>query len=696
MDALRDNVGFCEQSLLIGASNSYLARRKLRPFNAALSLKLQPDGTCVHALSELFSNSSPHRYTAGDTLFLECFVNDVILGQNGSTQTEDQSKIFSLLCDELARTKMFRRFILLDLWPLALKTESLAPQALRISHERTQILATLNPTIICERIELGRDTSAYDNPADLLHLNQTGIEAYTDWIRTRLSPNADQVKDQLRPREASADAPWIKPAMLHCNAAKLAATLLPDHLLETHTNGLTPEVYLPVSDRIELQLPKDTKALNLLSISYRETPATSYISIKNSKNHYIFNTSCSLGKPRKRVMPIPLGQLSIHPKDPLIIESCLEIPPGAEEISNSQRLPSNAAKQSPNEYDPNRTKQDSPGIFGLTFDADASKVYAPPCRPTAPAAPHLTKPTKTRTNNIRIFPVGMWPGYQASNHGCFRDLPGINIFNAESIVDADAILVGVFTDGKGLEKQYQQLIKQTSKPLILYTNEHSSEGILPGINQLNFSQYFACISHYHVAHPAHAWSPMAVNWYGWECHQHTTNLFWESRHLKPPKTRQKQAVFCYSNDSCEYRNRTAELLLPSGTLHACGALLNNCGGKTAPREEHSYRAYCSKFKGYLAFENSSFPGYVTEKILHGLMAGCKTFYWGDATANELFSETHCINLTGLAPDDSAKVIAMHLATDHDNEGPEAPFKPHFQDRLMAARDSLCRILLSLT
>lgn len=63
----------------------------------------------------------------------------------------------------------------------------------------------------------------------------------------------------------------------------------------------------------------------------------------------------------------------------------------------------------------------------------------------------------------------------------------------------------------------------------------------------------------------------------------------------------------------------------------------------------------------MAFEISSFPGYLTEKVLMGIMAGCQTFHWGDSTLNTLFAEQHGLNLTGLSPRNSARVIALGAA-----------------------------------
>ncbi|MDB3977480.1 glycosyltransferase family 10, partial [Flavobacteriaceae bacterium] len=59
--------------------------------------------------------------------------------------------------------------------------------------------------------------------------------------------------------------------------------------------------------------------------------------------------------------------------------------------------------------------------------------------------------------------------------------------------------------------------------------------------------------------------------------------------------------------------------IASGGKHA-----NNVGGPVSNK-----RDFISKYLFNIAFENSSFPGYTTEKIAEAWLEGCIPIYWGD-------------------------------------------------------------------
>jgi hypothetical protein len=531
------------------------------------------------------------------------------------------------------------------------------------------------------------------NHTDFFNLNALDLDTLEACLRERLPRPIDPFRGQSVSPQAGDDRRQTELPIIYLNASKITPTFPPDHALDTFTQSPDAAVFLAAPFCVEIRLAAGANKVSLLSISYLETVCTSYISIRNSTQHFFLEVSSECAKPAKRFVLIPHGSVSLCSNDPVIIETCLLPPPGAEQIQGVGRFLMRAPTQL------NRTEQADGilGLFGLTFDADVSQISAlARPRPSLHVSPYRPCNSSPTLKEIRLFPMGMWPGYDVSGHGCFQGLPGLKVLQADSINDADAILVGVFSEWHDLDRHYQHIISLTTKPLVFYTNEHSSEGVLPGIHQLDFGKYFACLSHYRVSHSSHVWSPMVVNWFGWQCLDQATDYFRQSLRKFPHRARLRKAIFCYSNDCCEYRNRTAELLLSADLLHACGRLLNNCEGKTAPRDRASYLDYCSRFSSYIAFENSSFPGYFTEKAMQGIMAGCKTFYWGDATVEDLFSERWCVNLTGLSVSDSALVIAGHLVDNDEGASPKEPFKPLFRDLLMASRDSLCRILLSLT
>ncbi|MDT0688603.1 glycosyltransferase family 10 [Salegentibacter sp. F188] len=63
-----------------------------------------------------------------------------------------------------------------------------------------------------------------------------------------------------------------------------------------------------------------------------------------------------------------------------------------------------------------------------------------------------------------------------------------------------------------------------------------------------------------------------------------------------------------------------------------GGTLNNIGGRISNKLE-----FISKYKFVLAFENESFPGYLTEKLVDGILAGGIPVYWGDPLVGNVFN-----------------------------------------------------------
>ena len=63
------------------------------------------------------------------------------------------------------------------------------------------------------------------------------------------------------------------------------------------------------------------------------------------------------------------------------------------------------------------------------------------------------------------------------------------------------------------------------------------------------------------------------------------------------------------------------------------------------RIDSSKYEIASKYIFYLAFENSLYPGYVTEKLFHAYRSGCIPLYWGDKQA---YSDFHLASELNLA------------------------------------------------
>ena len=115
----------------------------------------------------------------------------------------------------------------------------------------------------------------------------------------------------------------------------------------------------------------------------------------------------------------------------------------------------------------------------------------------------------------------------------------------------------------------------------------------------------------------------------------------ESR--KPEKiinTDRKFCCFLASNPNGSERNVFFEILNQYKKVDSGGTLFNNIGYQI-PRGDEI--AWMSNFKFSIAFENSSYPGYTTEKILIALAANTIPIYWGNPLIGRDFNPKAIIN-----------------------------------------------------
>lgn len=107
--------------------------------------------------------------------------------------------------------------------------------------------------------------------------------------------------------------------------------------------------------------------------------------------------------------------------------------------------------------------------------------------------------------------------------------------------------------------------------------------------------------------------------------------------------------FIYSNANAHpYRDELFHLLNGVKKVDSVGLHLNNTGvfrgspslGTTATQDKISFQREC-RFS--IAAENSSSPGYTTEKLVHALVAGTIPIYWGDPMVGKQFNSHRFIN-----------------------------------------------------
>ncbi len=94
-----------------------------------------------------------------------------------------------------------------------------------------------------------------------------------------------------------------------------------------------------------------------------------------------------------------------------------------------------------------------------------------------------------------------------------------------------------------------------------------------------------------------------------------------------------------SNGSATYRNEFYKKLNEYKTVDSGGKYFNNVGGPVADKME-----FIKGYKFVLSFENSSYPGYTTEKIIEPMFANCIPVYWGSTRVGEDFNSSSFVNV----------------------------------------------------
>lgn len=92
--------------------------------------------------------------------------------------------------------------------------------------------------------------------------------------------------------------------------------------------------------------------------------------------------------------------------------------------------------------------------------------------------------------------------------------------------------------------------------------------------------------------------------------------------------KRKFCSFMVSNRKAKERIQFFEKLCEYQQVDSGGRFMNNIGGPIEPGRQIK-TSWLQNYKFNIAFENTSFPGYTTEKILEAFVSGTIPIYWGN-------------------------------------------------------------------
>lgn len=137
--------------------------------------------------------------------------------------------------------------------------------------------------------------------------------------------------------------------------------------------------------------------------------------------------------------------------------------------------------------------------------------------------------------------------------------------------------------------------------------------------------------------------------------------------------------FVYGNNFCSdpFRLYFYNELSKYKKIDSAGSLMNNMNGFKVPENENKL-SFLSKYKFTIAIENSSSPGYVTEKIIDPFLVQSVPIYWGNPTVCSDYNPNSFINLMDYSSIEEAIEEIIRLDKDDDAylEKVTSPFWPY--------------------
>lgn len=128
----------------------------------------------------------------------------------------------------------------------------------------------------------------------------------------------------------------------------------------------------------------------------------------------------------------------------------------------------------------------------------------------------------------------------------------------------------------------------------------------------------------------------------------------------PDPSGQKFCNFVYSNKKAPERIEFLKKLMNYKHVDCGGKIMNNIGGRVGNKLE-----FLQGYKFTIAFENSSYPGYTTEKLAEALTADTIPIYWGNPLVARDFNSASFINCHDF--DNFEEVIEYVIKVDNDDD-----------------------------
>ncbi|MBS1736059.1 MAG: glycosyltransferase [Bacteroidetes bacterium] len=172
---------------------------------------------------------------------------------------------------------------------------------------------------------------------------------------------------------------------------------------------------------------------------------------------------------------------------------------------------------------------------------------------------------------------------------------------------------------------------------------YSAENLRPDFNGCDYA-----ISFDYINHPKHFRFPLYGIYLDREVkvNQFLIGYSFEEA-IKIWRSKTKFCCMVVSNGASQKRIDFFKKLSEYKKVDSGGQILNNVGGPVKNKLD-----FIKDYRFVIAFENSSYPGYTTEKIIEPFITDCIPLYWGNSQIREEFNDKSLLILDENMPVDS--------------------------------------------
>ncbi len=212
---------------------------------------------------------------------------------------------------------------------------------------------------------------------------------------------------------------------------------------------------------------------------------------------------------------------------------------------------------------------------------------------------------------LKIFFTDFWPDFNPTNNFFWNILSGV--YELELSKDPDILFFSLF----GKENKKFNCLK------IFFTGENYK----PSIYDAHLSISYYKESERNIRYPLYLF------------YHNIRDLQYKREPEVIHNDKKKFCCFIVSNNSCKKRNDFFNKLSKYKKVDSGGKFLNNIGYRVEDK-----MSFIKEYKFIIAFENISFKGYTTEKILEAMLGECVPIYWGNKLIYEDFNTKSFINV----------------------------------------------------